>query len=75
MTQLCSSSSRFAVDSGKEGELVDDDTVAFRDGDADASGCPADEDSGVLGWSVEDLEIQPARLIKTAIAVTALRHH
>jgi hypothetical protein len=67
MTQLSSSSSRFAVDSGKDGELID--------GDAGVSGCPDDEDSGVLGCSVEDIEIQPARLNKIATAATVLRHH
>jgi hypothetical protein len=67
MTQLSSSSSRFAVDSGKDGELID--------GDVGVSGCPDDEDSGILGCSVEEMEIQPARLNKIATAATVLRHH
>ncbi len=55
-----------AVDSGKDGELVTDGTVAT--GDV-ATG---DGESGVCGCSEVEMEIQPVRLNSIAVRVALL---
>jgi hypothetical protein len=73
MTQLCSSSSRFSVASGRDGELsTGSGTVALGDGEAGVSGCLVEEGEGVSGSSLEEMEIQPARLNNIAIAAMIL---
>jgi hypothetical protein len=83
MAQLCSSSSRLAVDAGKDGELETDDTLSLTDGEAGISGgcetagvwgCGKVSGVGVWGCPLKAIETQPARLNEIATALKGFRN-
>lgn len=78
MSQLSSSSFRFAVDGGKDGTFFNPDSVGVGNlGVAGGSGDSHKSDEvgcGVSGCPFEELKVQPATLNKSATAVTALKH-
>jgi hypothetical protein len=78
MSQLSSSSFRFAVDRGKDGVFFNPVNVGVGNlGFGGGSGDSHESDEvgwGVWGCSFEELKVQPATLHKSATAVTALKH-
>ncbi len=78
MSQLSSKSFRFAVDAGKDGTLFNPDSVGVGNlGFGGGSGDSHESDEvgcGVSGCPFEELNVQPAKLNKSATAVTDLKH-
>ncbi|HEY9830555.1 MAG TPA: hypothetical protein V6D26_08250, partial [Stenomitos sp.] len=73
-----SSSSRLAVDFGKEGVFLNPDSVGVGNlGVGVGSGDSQESDEvgcGVSGCLLEKSEVQPAKLSNSATAVTVLKH-
>jgi hypothetical protein len=78
MAQLSSSSSRLAVDGGKDGAFFNADSLGVGNvGLGGGSGDSHESDEvgcGVSGCFVEESDVHPAKLTKSATAVTALKH-
>lgn len=78
MSQLSSNSSRLAVDCGKEGAFLNPGSVGVGNlGVGGSSGDSQESDEvgcGVSGCPLEEPEVQPTKLSKSATAVTALKH-